>query len=92
MGCRALRLDACYPSQRAVRFHSASRASVVDGHSPAQLVAPRAGLAHWIANARMLGVVAEIVGEAEQGLGIPREVTGFSLRQALALAHGTFLT
>jgi hypothetical protein len=30
-------------------------------------------------------VVAEIVGEAERGLGIPPEVTGFSLRQALAL-------
>lgn len=30
-------------------------------------------------------IVAEIVGEAESGLGIPPEVTGFSLRQALAL-------
>jgi hypothetical protein len=29
--------------------------------------------------------VAEIVGEAERRLGIPPEVTGFSLRQALAL-------
>ncbi|MFY1637108.1 hypothetical protein ACN27F_28175 [Solwaraspora sp. WMMB335] len=30
-------------------------------------------------------VVAEIVGEAERGLGIPPEITGSSLRQALAL-------
>ncbi|MFF3868196.1 hypothetical protein [Micromonospora sp. NPDC001898] len=30
-------------------------------------------------------VVAEIVGEAERGLSIPPAVTGFSLRQALAL-------
>jgi len=30
-------------------------------------------------------IVAEIVGEAERGLGIPPAVTGFSLHQALAL-------
>jgi hypothetical protein len=34
---------------------------------------------------RAKAVVAEIVGEAERGLGIPPAVTGFSLRQALAL-------
>ena len=34
---------------------------------------------------RARAVVAEIVGEAERGLGIPPAITGFSLRQSLAL-------
>jgi hypothetical protein len=34
---------------------------------------------------RAQAVVAEIVGEAERGLGIPPAITGYSLRQALAL-------
>jgi hypothetical protein len=34
---------------------------------------------------RARAVVAEIVGEAERDLGMTREITGFSLRQALAL-------
>jgi hypothetical protein len=34
---------------------------------------------------RARAVVAEIVGEAERGLGIPPAITGYSLRQALAL-------